>query len=742
VNIIPKNTNILHKQSLKLSDDVVGQLDTVEFCSGFGAYHTNAPLKSDGTKRPDKDRKPYIGITLKGIRDLVDNPQQVDKTEAQWLIPSSYTGEWGRNAKHQQEQGLYHFLWADLDKNPPTIQAVWSEIESEFHCDQEVYTSRSATEEVQKSRVTIPLAKPLSGTDWVLAQICLNEWLVSKGITPDTANEKPSQVFYLPNRGTYYDSKSTRYDMPLDALAHFKDAIEEKKLAIEFYKRELVERIAAAKLKKEQRIAVGDDSPIDAFNDIYLTENVIDNYGYEQRGDKFRHSLSESGNYSLSIKNGRAHTLSTDDPLYTGGKGGGAHSAFSAFTVLQHNGDTEAAIKDICDNYLRIDSDSWNEVKQREYAIKKEKEKTEKLLGATPDGKIAPFDFNKFSLNGDSQAMKEKMLTDTYVLGELAVLGELTALYAKPNSGKTLLTIYLLIEAIKAGNIKAEDVYYINADDNYKGLVHKLELAEKHGFQMIAPGFKGFDTASFGFYLAQLMATNEAKGKVIILDTLKKFTNIMDKKLASDFGNQMREFVTNGGTIIMLAHTNKNRDADGKVVFSGTSDIVDDVDCAYTLDVNEDKSGAIDKVVLFENIKSRGDVAQEAAYKYTAKASNYQDLLDSVSPVDEGEAQLARERIRMDSLLNKNEDLIEVIIELIEGGTILKTELINKAIEQSGESKAKVRTALKEHTGKKFIDGHRWEEYKGKEAAKMYKVTKCGSDKFMYKGYEEAKNGE
>jgi hypothetical protein len=141
---------------------------------------------------------------------------------------------------------------------------------------------------------------------------------------------------------------------------------------------------------------------------------------------------------------------------------------------------------------------------------------------------------------------------------------------------------------------------------------------------MIAPGFKDFDTASFGFYLAQLMAINEARGKVIILDTLKKFTNIMDKKLASDFGKQMRMFVTNGGTIIMLAHTNKNRDADGKVVFSGTSDIVDDVDCAYTLDVNDDKSGVADKAVLFENIKSRGDVAQEAAYKYLAKPSHYQ----------------------------------------------------------------------------------------------------------------------
>jgi hypothetical protein len=339
------------------------------------------------------------------------------------------------------------------------------------------------------------------------------------------------------------------------------------------------------------------------------------------------------------------------------------------------------------------------------------------------------FDFDKFSLNGDSATMKAQMLSDAYVLGKLAILGQLTAFYAKPNSGKTLLTLYLLIEAIKKGDIKSEDVYYINADDNYKGLVQKLELAEKYGFQMLAPNFNNFNPDDFSSYLHSLIQSDAAKGKVIILDTLKKFTNIMDKKLSSDFGRHMRSFVTKGGTIIMLAHTNKNRDGDGKVVFSGTSDIVDDVDCAYTLDITDDKSASLNKTVLFENIKSRGDVEQEAAYKYLAKASNYEELLDSVSPIDETDAILAKERIRMGKLLDKNEKTIDVIRKIIEGGTTLKTELINKAIVESKESKAKVCKALEDHTGKKFIDGHRWEECKGQKSAKMYKVINAPDSK-------------
>lgn len=82
--------------------------------------------------------------------------------------------------------------------------------------------------------------------------------------------------------------------------------------------------------------------------------------------------------------------------------------------------------------------------------------------------------------------MREKMLEDKYVLGRIAILGQITAIYAKPNSGKTLLTIHLLIEATKSGELDGSSVFYINADDTYKGLVYKTELAERYGFQMIA----------------------------------------------------------------------------------------------------------------------------------------------------------------------------------------------------------------------------------------------------------------
>ena len=64
---------------------------------------------------------------------------------------------------------------------------------------------------------------------------------------------------------------------------------------------------------------------------------------------------------------------------------------------------------------------------------------------------------------------------DEYVFIDLALMGQMTLFYAAPNTGKTLLFIFMLIESIKAGRIKAEDIFYINADDNYKGIFNLME---------------------------------------------------------------------------------------------------------------------------------------------------------------------------------------------------------------------------------------------------------------------------
>lgn len=349
----------------------------------------------------------------------------------------------------------------------------------------------------------------------------------------------------------------------------------------------------------------------------------------------------------------------------------------------------------------------------------------------------ATFSLSEFSLNGKSAVMREKMLNDTFVLDNIAILGQATVIYAKPNTGKTLLVMKMLIESIKAGRVKGDDVYYINADDTYKGLVTKLEIAEQYGFHMIAPSHGGFETNQFQSYVRKMIDENTAHGKVIILDTVKKFTDLMDKKQATNFMKIGREFISSGGTLIMLAHTNKNRDADGKVVFAGTSDVVDDCDCAYILD--EVTKNDYTKQVLFENFKSRGDVVRELSFSYSiTEKQSYKDLIDSVQTVDAATIQQAKKERIITAKVEKDAVAIEVITDAINQGHNKQPDLLQYA-KAAGVSDAKCRKALKDYEGEKLSNSSFWRVVHGEKNAKSYYLLTNNDNSARY--YESAKNG-
>ncbi len=334
-----------------------------------------------------------------------------------------------------------------------------------------------------------------------------------------------------------------------------------------------------------------------------------------------------------------------------------------------------------------------------------------------------PTGLDSFVLNGESKNMKAQMLEDKFILGELAILGQSTAIYAKPNAGKTLLTIWLLIQSIKAENINPGDVYYFNADDNFKGLAYKLSLAEDHGFLLVAPGHKGFKSEMLPGILMEKVESDTASGKIFILDTLKKFTDLMDKGAASQFGDAIRQFVSKGGSAIMLAHVNKHTDANGKVIYTGTSDIVDDADCCYTLEILEEDG--TNKVVEFTNFKNRGDVVKKALYLYSnVEGLKYRELLDSVVELDDQESKRIAARNIMRDKLEKNQSIIDEITTTINSGVTTKTELINKVQSATGESKKRVIAVLTEHTGSDTNKGELWNCRIGERNTHLYQLNK------------------
>ena len=323
------------------------------FVSGFGQFHTNEP----DAEKPNKKLTPYTTITLSDIRALVDNPQSVDKAEGQWLIASTLPC---RTFATQEQSGEFWMLWADLDLEPKPLNEVAEVLDAIIPgCDREQYTSRSAQEKNPKSRILIPLIKPLCGGDFLLCQEVLNDKLAERGLTPDRATERAGQLCYLPNRGDFYKFLSVHDGNCFDPLTKWALEISAKRAAIA--ERALHSEAQAAAIRREALKLDGDNPDlIGAFNAAYTVQDILVRAGYKQRGNTFRHPLSVSGSYSASVKNGRVHSMSSNDPLYTGGGGVGAHDAFSAFFLLFAGGELSAALKLAGEQWLSIGGESWN----------------------------------------------------------------------------------------------------------------------------------------------------------------------------------------------------------------------------------------------------------------------------------------------------------------------------------------------------------------------------------------------
>ena len=330
-----------------------------------------------------------------------------------------------------------------------------------------------------------------------------------------------------------------------------------------------------------------------------------------------------------------------------------------------------------------------------------------------------------FSITGESAELRRQMLDDKFVMDRIAILGQWTTIFAAPNTGKTLLTLAMLREQIRAGVITGEQVFYVNADDTYRGMVEKLEIAESIGLQMLVPNQRDFVVSTIVDLMSDMASVKEAANVVIVLDTLKKFTDLMDKRVASQFGNIARGFVSAGGTLITLAHTNKHKDAEGKSIYSGTSDIKDDSDCFYIIEqISVDKDfGSQRCTVEFANDKARGDVASTVGFSFEKRlGGTYADLLDSVKRLTSGDIERSKVEKEVQAGLSEDADLIEAVSDCLVAGVNTKSAIVTKVRESTGYSIERVRKFMAKRTGTSYEMGHRWSVIKGANNAHIYQM--------------------
>ena len=649
----------------------------VNYCSGFGVKHT------------DK-HKPFSTITWSQITELVDCPQDIDKARGQWIIPSTLVS---RLRRDQEKGGEYWMLWADIDDKPPVLDEL-SKFLSVFLDGSrfEVYTTKSATESIQKTRVLIPLNEPLTPQQWKECQQVLNDELEVNLVPPDRCSEKLKQLVLLPNKGDFYGSRSQRTGSYFSPLEAFSDAITTRKHT-------------ASQPKTASKTMLD-------FNASIPAANEASGYGMKALESECLAITRAPEGARNSGLNAACFNIGS---LVAGGEINEAYALNCLWQSAQQSGLPVGEFeKTLASGFQagKLNPRSAPKVDGNSIDITK-------LIEAKPV-LSALEQLSAYAMNGRSAEMRQQMLDDKYVLDRIAILGQWTTFYAAPNTGKTLLTIWMLVQQVKAGEIDGSKIHYVNADDHYKGSVEKLELLEPHKINVLIPNQNNFDTDKLTQLIGQLTKDNEAMGQVIILDTLKKFTDLMDKKAATAFGKLARSFVGAGGTIITLAHTNKNRNDEGKRVFGGTSDILDDCDCSYVID-GGGPDGHNKYRAIFDNNKARGDVAQKVAFQYSKlDGCTYEQLLNSIVRLGKKEAKAADKENQLRKDIRVDKTTVDAILEALGDGELSTQAILSHVTEETPIGRRPAKIALIKWTGEDYDQGHRWTFRRGEKNEKLY----------------------
>ena len=276
-----------------------------------------------------------------------------------------------------------------------------------------------------------------------------------------------------------------------------------------------------------------------------------------------------------------------------------SYTSFALFTYFNHQGNFKEALKELNQNGMNSsgpeispslvksiknlvgeaieeNENKWKEKIDPEVkaAIQLIEEKSES------EGFLASLQALKANGDATMESMRKRSQEAVFILPDVALSGDSTLINASPNTGKTLITLWLLSK----GDLKGKEIFYINADDSFNGSIEKMEVLNQFGVNTLIPNENGFGVDMFEGMVKGAIKTESANKLVFVLDTLKKFCSTMSKDEARNFTSLIRGFTQAGGTVIALAHTNKMKDNNGKSIAEGVSDFESDFDCAYTIE--------------------------------------------------------------------------------------------------------------------------------------------------------------
>ena len=310
---------------------------------------------------PDRS---YNGINLKDIAAAAKSPFCADKSAAPFMIPSTYRAHDGRSHETQRERGQYWMLAVDVDEGNLDLDQVTDALKLFIgNAAYIAYTTSSATETNKKSRVLIPLARPLSGEDYEYTQLALFDLMQGAGVTCDGALARCGQPIYLPNvpedkridgQPTYYRHDVNRGKNLFDIYGSEIEAWASKR------KREEIEAQRQAEIMRQRRQEERerrrlerptDISPVEEFNARHNIDALLDRYGYTQQGrsNNWRSPMQTTGSFATRAFDEHWVSLSNSDAAAGIGTSKGGFTwgdAFDLYVYFEHGGDYTKAVRE------------------------------------------------------------------------------------------------------------------------------------------------------------------------------------------------------------------------------------------------------------------------------------------------------------------------------------------------------------------------------------------------------------
>ena len=449
----------------------------------------------------------YNGITVRQIADLVDTPQATPKADAAFIIPSTYRKHDGRSHAAQREHGEYWMLAIDIDEGNPTADFIEYALTGIVgDATRLIYTSSGAIADNMKWRVLLPLKAPITGAEYVDAQLALFDLMDGEyGIQCDTSLSRTGQPIFLPNapadkrdaggQPNFYIGLKHRGDGPLDVKnsriwANVEFLAKQAEIA---ERKAAQEREARQARRDEKRSQRGDDvDPVDEFNQRHSIADLLLKYGYEQHGrsDSYRSPQQASGSYAT--KDFGTHWVSLSGSDAGAGLGQAKDGicwgdAFDLYVFFEHVNNFTNAVREYAKELRPDPFDKINE------SLPPASDDLDDFDFVPPEGetepepKPEPADLPSEMWPTHVRKINESLLPKRrWVYGHHHIRGFVSVTASAGGIGKTSLTMVEGLAVATGRALLGEDVkertnvWIINLEDPLEELELRLASASKH----------------------------------------------------------------------------------------------------------------------------------------------------------------------------------------------------------------------------------------------------------------------